>query len=295
MHRYLAKGSAMKLGAHVSTAGGVDKAIDRGVEIGCETIQIFVSPPQGWAFKPIAEAQAEVFRRKAQEADISPVFFHAIYLINLGTPNEENLEKGMASLINYMQAAAEIEAQGVVFHPGSHRGAGYEGIFEQIVTSIRHVLEESPDGPWLTLENTAGMGQHIGARFDELGRIIKAVDSPRVRVCLDTQHSFAAGYDLSTRDGVDATITEFDQHIGLERLVAVHANDSKRPLGSGVDRHENIGQGHMGLEAFEHIMAHPAFRDVPFFLEVPGLDNKGPDRANLDILKDIRRRVVPGA
>ena len=283
----------MRLGAHVSTAGGLDKAIDRGVEIGCETIQIFGSPPQGWAFKQVPPAQTQLFRQKAIEGGISPVFFHAIYLINLGTPNEANLEKGMTSLVNYMKLAVDIEAGGVIFHPGSHRGAGYDAIFEQTVTSICHVLEESPQGPWLTLENTAGMGQHIGASFDELGRIIKAVDSPRLRVCLDTQHCFAAGYDVSTRDGVEAMIEEFDQHIGLDRLVAVHANDSKRPLGAGVDRHENIGQGFIGLEGFEHIMANAAFQDLPFFLEVPGLENKGPDRANLDILKDIRSKVAP--
>ena len=283
----------MRLGAHISTAGGLDKAIDRGVEIGCETIQIFGSPPQGWAFKPLAPDQAETFRRKAKEADITPVFFHAIYLINLGTPNEQNLEKGMTSLINYMNLAADIDARGVIFHPGSHGGAGYDAIFEQTVTSIKHVLDESPEGPLLTLENTAGMGQHIGASFDELGSIIRAVNSPRLGVCLDTQHSFAAGYNVSTKDGVDAMIAEFDQHIGLEKLVAVHANDSKRPFGSGVDRHENIGQGFIGLEGFERIMAHPAFHQLPFFLEVPGLENKGPDRANLDLLKEIRGRVVP--
>ena len=283
----------MRLGAHMSTSGGLDKAIDRGAEIGCEAIQIFGSPPQGWAFKMPADEQLAEFRRKSEEADIAPVYLHAIYLINLGTPKEDNLAKGKTSLVNYMNLAAQINAQGVIFHPGSHGGLGYDAIFEQTVAGINEVLERSPDGPYLTVENTAGMGQHIGASFEELGRIIHAVDSPRVRVCLDTQHSFAAGYDVSTKDGVQAMLDEFDQHVGLERLAAVHANDSKRVLGAGVDRHENIGQGYIGVEGFEHIMGSPAFWDLPFFLEVPGMDNKGPDRANLDILKDIRSRVVP--
>ena len=288
----------MKLGAHVSTSGGLDKAIDRAVEIGCETIQIFGSSPRSWVYKPVSAAQTQAFREKADEAGIGPVFFHAIYLINLGTANPDILMKGVGSLINYMRLAEEIGAGGVIFHPGSHKGAGYEGIFDQTVSGIEAVLESSPEGPWLTLENTAGMGQHIGARFGELGRIIAAVDPAlrdRVKVCLDTQHSFAAGYDVSTSHGLEAMLAEFDETIGLDNLVAVHANDSKYELGGGVDRHENIGQGHIGLQGFENMIGHPAFRDVPFFLEVPGLENKGPDRESLDILKEMRSRSVQEA
>ena len=161
----------MKLGAHVSTAGGLDKAIDRAAEIGCETIQIFGSSPQGWAFKPVPDAQTQAFREKAMEASITPVYFHAIYLINLGSPDPSMVEKGVQSLINYMHLAAEIEAAGIIFHPGSHKGAGYDHVLRQSVSGIERVLQNSPEGPWLTLENTAGMGQHIGARLEELGGI----------------------------------------------------------------------------------------------------------------------------
>ena len=281
----------MKIGAHVSTAGGISKAVARGEEIGCETIQIFGSSPQAWAFKPVSEAEVEKFRREAAEAKIRPVFLHAIYLINLGTSDGANLEKGVKSLIDHMNLAADIGAEGVVFHPGSHRGAGYEGIFSQTVAAIQRVLENSSDGPHLAVENMAGMGQHIGAKFEELGRIIEAVDSPRLKVCLDTQHSFAAGYDLTTAQGIEAMIGEFDEAIGLTRLVAVHANDSKRPCGSGVDRHDNIGEGFIGEAGFATIMGHPSFRELPFLLEVPGFDGKGPDWQNIDILKAIRQRV----
>ena len=281
----------MKLGAHVSTAGGLDKAIDRAVEIGCETIQIFGSSPQSWNYKPVLPEQVQAFRHKAQETGIGPVFFHAIYLINLGTPNAANLVKGVQSLKNYMDLAAQVGAEGVIFHPGSHGGAGYEGIFQQTVSSIQNVLEESPPGPWLALENTAGMGQHIGARFQDLGQIIQAVGSPRVKVCLDTQHCFAAGYNVTTKEGLEVAMEEFDREVGVSNLVAVHANDSKQDLGSGVDRHENIGHGHIGVQGFENIMSHPAFRDVPFFLEVPGMEGKGPDKENLDVLKSIRARL----
>ena len=286
----------MKLGAHVSASGGLSKAIGRGSDIGCEAIQIFGSSPQSWAYKPIPDAETATFREKAKEAGIGPIFFHAIYLINLGTPVPETLEKGIESLTNYMKLAADVEAGGVIFHPGRHKGLGYQGIFKQTVFGIERVLAESPKGPWLTLENTAGMGQHIGAKLEELGRIITAVDPayrPRLKICLDTQHCFAAGYDIATADGLEAMLAEFDECIGLENLVAVHANDSKYALGGGVDRHENIGQGYIGLQGFENIMSNPAFRDVPFFLEVPGLENKGPDKQNLDILKEIRSRVAP--
>ena len=281
----------MKIGAHVSTAGGISKAVGRGVEIGCETIQIFGSSPQGWAFKQIPGEEVEAFRQEAAEAGLGPVFLHAIYLINLGSSKEDVLEKGIQSLINYMELAASIGAKGVIFHPGSHGGAGYEAVLPQIVSSIQRVLEHAPDGPFLVLENMAGMGQHIGAKFEDLGRIMNEVGSPKLGVCLDTQHCFAAGYDMSTRAGIDAMIAEFDQEVGVANLLAVHANDSKRPRGSGVDRHDNIGDGFIGEDGFEALMGNPAFRKVPFLLEVPGFEGKGPDRRNLDILKNIRHRV----
>ena len=281
----------MKIGAHVSSAGGISKALDRGAEIGCETIQIFGSSPQSWAFKPVPEAEQEAFRQKTAETGIAPAFFHAIYLINLGTADQANLGKGVQSLINYLNLAADIGVRGVIFHPGSHKGVGYEAVLPQVVAAVERVLDNSPDGPYLCLENMAGMGQHIGAKFEELGGILKAVDSPRLRICLDTQHSFAAGYDLTTPDGVEAMIAQFDEAVGLENLTAVHANDSKQLCGSGVDRHDNIGEGFIGEAGFEAIMGNPAFKDVPFFLEVPGFEGKGPDQRNVDILKGIRARV----
>ena len=164
----------------------------------------------------------------------APPFLHAIYLINLGNPKPDNIEKSVTSLVNYMNLAEQIGAGGVIFHPGSHGGAGYDGIFQQVVDSITQVLEQTPEGPLLCLENMAGMGQHIGAKFSELGDLLRAVDSPRLGICLDTQHAFAAGYDLTNPEGVAGMIDEFDRDIGLDRLAAVHANDSSGPAAPGL-------------------------------------------------------------
>ena len=281
----------MKIGAHVSTSGGISKAVVRGQEIGCEAIQIFGSSPQTWAFKPVSGEQIELFKQGLADAGIGPVFLHAIYLINLGTPDKEKLKKGIDSLANYMKLAADLGATGVIFHPGSHGGRGYEAVLPQTVEAIKIVLDTAPEGPVLAVENMAGMGQHIGAKFEELGGILDAVDSPRLKICLDTQHSFAAGYDLTNPDGIQAMLDELDAGPGSANVAAVHANDSKRVCGSGVDRHDNIGQGFIGEEGFAAIMANPAFADVPFLLEVPGFEGNGPDQQNMDILKRIRQQV----
>ena len=173
-----------------------------------------------------------------------------------------------------MNAASQLGAKGVIFHSGSHKGVGFDAVFDQVTDALCRVLDECPSDVWLTIENSAGMGAHIGASFGEIGRIIQAVDSPQVKVCLDTEHTFAAGYDLGHPDRIEEVLEEFDKEIGLSRLVVVHANDAKVGLGSGIDRHENIGEGHMGLDGFEVIMGHPVFRDIPFILEVPGFEKK---------------------
>ena len=281
----------MKIGAHVSTAGGISKAVGRGQEIGCEALQIFGSPPRSWAVREIPDAEVEAFRQNLAEAEMGPVFLHAIYLVNLGSAKPETLRKGVDSLTASLDLAVRIGAEGVIFHPGSHGGAGFEAVLPQVAEAIRRVLDAAPDGPCLAVENMAGMGKHIGARFEELGAILDAVDSERLKVCLDTQHSFAAGYDLTTGHGIEDMLAQLDAGPGAANVAAIHANDSKRACGSGVDRHDNIGEGFIGEDGFAVFMGHPAFRDVPFLLEVPGFEGNGPDRRNVDLLKDIRRRV----
>ncbi len=281
----------MRIGAHVSGSGGLDKAIDRALDIGAECIQLFPSAPQGWGFKVPDELVVAEFKRKAFENDIGPNVFHAIYLVSLGADDPNLVQRGKASLTKYMNVAGDLGVSGVIFHLNSHKGRGFDGVFGQVVDGIREVLAESPDDVQLVLENSAGMGNHIGSKFAEIGAFVRELADLRVQVCLDTQHSFAAGYDLRTRESVEAVMDEFDREIGVEHLVAVHCNDSKPELGGALDRHENIGEGHLGLGAFESVLAHPAFADVPFYLEVPGYEGKGPDAQNVSALKSVRERV----
>jgi deoxyribonuclease-4 len=281
-----------RIGAHVSTSGGTDKAIDRAVEIGAETIQVFSGAPQAWRRKSYKAEEVAEFKRKSAAMDVGPAFIHGLYLVNLAGQNPDLLEKSFNALVEEMHAAALIGAKGVIFHLGSHKGAGYDACVDQVADQCRKVLASTPDDAWLILENSAGMGGAIGSKFAELGRIVRESDSGRVKVCLDTCHTFAAGYDVVTRDGLDTTMEEFNREVGLDRLVAVHANDSKAPLGGALDRHENIGEGHIGREGFLNLLSHPAFAEVPFLLEVPGFDNEGPDAKNVAILKELRSQAL---
>ena len=280
----------MKLGAHVSASGGVSKSIDRALDIGAEAIQIFASSPRAWKFNHPKPEEVERFRKKSEESGIGPCYIHGSYLVNIGG-SEDQLQKSIDCLVNNMSAAGEIGAEGVIFHGGSHKGKGFDAVLNQAANCLPQVLEKSPDNVWLCLENSAGMGAHIGSSFREIGRILRVVDHPNLKVCLDTEHCFAAGYNLAVPEELDKVIAEFDSEIGLDKLVAVHANDAKVELGSGVDRHENIGEGYIGISGFESILGNTAFKNVPFFLEVPGFDGNGPDKENLDRLKTIRSSI----
>ena len=280
----------MKLGAHVSASGGVSKSIDRALDIGAEAIQIFASSPRAWKFNHPKPEEVELFRKKSEESGIGPCYIHGSYLVNIGG-SEDQLQKSIDCLVNNMSAAGEIGAEGVIFHGGSHKGKGFDAVLNQAANCLTQVLEKSPDNVWLCLENSAGMGAHIGSSFREIGRILRVVDHPNLKVCLDTEHCFAAGYNLAVPEELDKVIAEFDSEIGLDKLVAVHANDAKVELGSGVDRHENIGEGYIGISGFESILGNTAFKNVPFFLEVPGFDGNGPDKENLDRLKTIRSSI----
>lgn len=278
----------MKIGAHVRTAGGVDLAVDRAQEIGAETIQIFSGAPQAWRRKTYKTEEVADYKKKVGDTGIEPAFIHGLYLVNLASQNPDLLAKSLDALTEEMQAAHLLGARGVIFHLGSHKGAGYDQCVEQLIEYVSKVIDATPDDIWLILENSAGQGGSIGSSFAELGRILRDSGSDRVKVCIDTQHAFAAGYDWTTSEGTAKTMDEFDKEVRLENLVAVHANDSKCELAGGRDRHENIGEGHIGRQGFLNILSHSAFADVPFLLEVPGFDDSGPDARNVEILKSIR-------
>lgn len=277
----------VKIGAHVSSAAPLPACIDRACAIGAEAVQVFASAPQSWRPGAHSDETLAAVRANALACGIADVFVHGIYLINLGTADETLLNRSVGSLKQALAFCAATGARGTIFHTGSHKGAGFDSVLAQVATAITRVLEATPPETWLILENSAGQGGTIGGSFSELGAIIRAVGSDRLKVCLDTCHAFAAGYDLRDTASVAATVAQFDADVGVERLVVVHANDSKAGLGSGLDRHENIGEGAIGISGFAAITAHSAFRDTPFLLEVPGFEGKGPDRRNVELLREL--------
>ncbi len=281
----------MRVGAHVSSAGGPHNVFERAAAIGAEAIQLFISAPQQWRAPSLGAETVAAFRAAHARAPL-PVFFHAVYLVNLGTPDGALLERSADSLTRYVRHAGELGVEGTIFHVGSHKGAGFEAVREQVCAAVLAVLEAAANESMLLIENNAGQGNGIGAAFGEIGEIIRGCGGhPRLGVCLDTCHAFAMGYDIATRAGCEAAMAEFDREIGLERLRAVHANDSKMALGGVRDRHENIGDGHIGLDGFRAILAHPAFREQPLLLEVPGIEGGGPDAENVERLKRLRAEV----
>lgn len=287
----------MRIGAHVSSAGGCQLVFERARAIGAEAVQLFISAPQQWKAPTLTDEQVMLFNRVREASGIS-AFLHGVYLVNFGSQDPALLERSVTSLTNYLRFADRMGITGTIFHVGSHLGAGFdEGMVTRIAALLRQVLDGAEGGSsLLILENNAGQGNCIGGKFDELGAIIRALDNdPRLAVCLDTCHAHAMGYDLATHEGCEIAMTEFDRAIGFSRLAAVHANDTKQPLGTFRDRHENIGEGHIGLEGFRTLMAHRAFGDVPFLLEVPGFDGKGPDSKNVKRLKKLRTELGLGA
>lgn len=277
----------LKVGAHVSTAGGLWRAVERAQAIGAQCMQIFVSPPQRWAEPKHTAEEVARFRQMVDQTGLGPNYIHAIYLINLASPDDELRTRSTAVLARSMDWSDRLGTAGVIVHLGSARGESTTQAEDRVLQSLATVLSMDHRS-LLILENAAGMGDSVGADFAQLGRLVRAMEHhPRLRVCLDTAHCLAAGYDLTTPEGLESTVSSFRREVGLGLLEVVHANDSKVPLGAGVDRHENIGKGHIGAEAFARIMAHPVFRQKPFLLEVPGATGQGPDEENVAILKRL--------
>ncbi len=280
----------MYIGAHVNSSGGVWKAIGNGVDRGCEAIQFFAGSPRTWKPQIYQEKDWQKFRELRADSPIRFVVIHTIYLINLASARDDFYEKSLTSLIGAVDAAEQLGADAIVTHIGSHQGAGFEEGLARVQAALRRTLAESEDsGVRILLENTAGAGGTMGLDFAELGAIIDAADRhPRLGLCMDTAHIYEAGFDICTAEGLDDVVARLDASCGLDRLEMIHLNDSKTPIGSNRDRHENIGEGEIGLDGFRGIVNHPAFADIPGILEVPGFDGNGPDLRNVELLKGLR-------
>ena len=276
-------------GAHESIAGGLYKSIGRALEDGCESLQIFSKNSNRWKAKDITQEDAERFRTEAEKAGLGGITVHTSYLINIGSPDDGLWEKSREALKVEAERAHILGIKYIVLHPGSHVGSGLENGIKRIAEGLNSVISETPDDVIILLENTAGQGTNIGHRFEHIADIIGRVeDRKRVAVCFDTCHAFAAGYDIRTEEAYGRTMDEFDNVIGLDLLKAFHLNDSKTPLGSRRDRHEQIGDGEIGLEAFRLLMNDARFEKTPGILETPPLPSgENSYKRNLAVLRGL--------
>ena len=282
----------MEFGAHVSSAGGIDTAIDRIEAIGGDCAQVFTQSPRMW--RPTNHSPEAIARFKARraEAGIGGIVVHALYLCNLATTNDEVYDKSVATIGTTMDAASAIDADAVIFHAGSHLGAGFEAGLDRTCSALERILERCVGDTWLCLENSAGAGGTIGRSLEELAAIFARVGGhPRLGLCLDSCHLYASGYDLTDPAAVDALVLQLDREIGLDRLRALHINDSAMPLGSNRDRHANIGEGLMG-EGLGAFLAQPEFQHLSAYLETAGADGHGPGVADLQTVRDLHKRGV---
>jgi len=275
------------VGAHISISGGHHLAFERGEAIGCTAMQIFTKNATQWRAKPIPQEQADLFRKARGESAIDAVIAHDTYLINLAAPDEEKWAKSKAAFLDEMERCALLGVTGLVMHPGAHLGEGEEKGLERICRAFREIFAEAPDGVTVLLENTAGQGSYLGNRFEHLAAIMEGVPEGRFGICFDTCHAFAAGYDLSTLEGYEAVMAEFDRIVGLDKLRAFHVNDSMKGCGSRVDRHEHIGQGTIGREAFSLLMRDERFLTIPKILETPGGEEVDMDVVNIALLREL--------
>src|SRR2546422_1815770 len=280
----------MKIGAHLSSSGGIHTAIDRAETVGAESLQVFTQSPRTWRPTNHDPATFDRFRERRAELGLAGVLCHALYLCNLAAPNDDVYEKSIAALRNTMEVACAIGADGVVVHVGSHLGSGFEAGLERILPAMQQVLELSSEETWLLMENSAGAGGTIGRSIEELATLHERLDRhPRLGVCLDSCHLYVSGIDVTDPAALDALLDELDSAIGLDRLRALHVNDSAAPLGSNRDRHANIGEGLLG-EKLGVFLGNPRLQGLPAVLEVAGPDGHGPDANEIRKAKELHAR-----
>jgi deoxyribonuclease-4 len=275
------------LGAHVDSSGGLHHAFERAAAMGAQAIQVHPTPPGFWGSPKLDETRISTFKEAAARHGHPPFYFHAVYLINLAGDDPGMRQRSESTLAGYLKAADELGIDGVIFHTGSHKGAGFEARLPNIIGHLKSVMERAdPKKAHLIIENNAGLGGCVGARFEEIAQMLAALGDPRASVCFDTCHAFASGYDERTPDEVSKTLDELDRVVGLKRVEVIHCNDSVTGLGSNRDRHANIGEGEIGEEGFRALLHEPRLARLPFILEVPGAGD-GPDANQVAVLRRL--------
>ena len=279
----------MLIGAHLSVAGGVDKAFGRATELDCTSFQIFTKSNRQWRAKELGAEEVERYHVQQRETGIEPVVCHASYLLNLGTPDDALWQKSIDALVIEVERCALLSIPYLVLHPGGHMKSGVEAGLVRVARALDVVHERLPQVACkIALEITAGQGTHLGSKFEEIDAIIQGCQQQeRLVVCFDTCHALAAGYEFRTPDSYEAMIAEFDQVIGLDRLKVIHVNDSQNDLDSHVDRHAHIGEGFIGLEPFGYFLNDKRLAKVPFLLETPVKDDPGDNIRNLAQLRSL--------
>ncbi|NOY12785.1 MAG: deoxyribonuclease IV [Deltaproteobacteria bacterium] len=275
------------VGAHVSIAGGIEKAIARGEEIGATAIQVFTRNASRWQARPLSTDAVAAFRAARKDSKIAYVAAHDSYLINLASPDPELRDKSIAAFADELERCALLGITDLVMHPGAHMGQGTAAGLSTLVESFQRIFSAAPAEVRVLVENTAGQGTSLGARFEELASILERLPQGNLAICLDTCHAFAAGYDLSSVEGYAAMMAEFERLIGVEQLALFHLNDSKKPLGSRVDRHEHVGRGLIGPAGFAALMQDERFAGVAKIIETPSGDAHCDDLANLALLRQL--------
>ena len=279
------------LGAHMSIAGGYYHAVDAAKEAGCDCVQLFTKNNNQWRAKPITDQDVELFQKHLYQQQITHPLSHASYLINLASPKDDLWQKSIESMIVEIERADFLGIPHVVFHPGSYTTTDEETGLARIIDALNQIHRETADlDTYPLLENTAGQGSNLGWDFRHLGAIIRGVDQPaRLGVCIDTCHAFAAGYAMDTVASYESTINKMKRGFGIRKIKAFHLNDSKKPFGSRVDRHEHIGEGEMGLEPFRLLLNDKRFAKIPMYLETEKGDRDGEDYdvMNLRVLRSL--------
>ncbi len=274
---------------HVSIAGTIDQAVDRAVEYHCDCFQIFTTNPRGWKPSRLEAEEVESFKMKLRKQNIGPVVSHMPYLPNLSSPKDDFYEKSLATLVGEVDRCQTLKVPFVVVHLGSHMGFGRDAGLKRLLNSLDTGTAKVKGDLKILLENTAGQSNSMGTKFEELREIIENARHPkRLGVCLDTCHAYAGGYDLHTKKSVQVTLERFHETVGRDRLMVVHLNDSENGLGSGLDRHQNIGEGYIGREGFKALLHHDTIRELPLILETP-YDKEGDDQRNIEMVRTLAK------